>query len=260
MLQRIIIWNWVNSVIILIKKIPIPKEYFIIASNDVGSSLQDLIDKPSDLLTSLIKNWDTYCKTKITKTKEVPLDKSFLNYIKTFDFTIIKTYPIAQVVDEYLDTIYGNIRFGGRRLSLPTTLTPTDTIEWEEMPYISALLEAYSDELSIKIDTIKSLEAYSSYFKHLNRQRKDYYSAETIRRFVRDTLTDSQQFDVLKEEIYNGIIDTHEQEYDSGYKRLVEDLKQAAVTNTSKSMLDRKLHCIGNSERKETSYEKSSIN
>lgn len=98
-----------------------------------------------------------------------------MNYIKSFDFTIIKTYPIAQVVDEYLDTIYGNIRFGGRRLSLPTTLTPTDTIEWEEMPYISALLEAYS-----------------SYFKHLNRQRKDYYSAETIRRFVRDTLIDSQ--------------------------------------------------------------------
>lgn len=142
------------------KEIPIPKEYFIIASNDVGSSLQDLIDKPSDLLTSLIKNWDTYCKTKITKTKEVPLDKSFLDYIKSFDFTIIKTYPIAQVVDEYLDTIYGNIRFGGRRLSLPTTLTPTDTVESEEMPYISALLEAYSDELNIKIDTIKSLEAY----------------------------------------------------------------------------------------------------
>lgn len=202
------------------KEIPIPKEYFIIASNDVGSSLQDLIDK------------------------------SFLDYIRSFDFTIIKTYPIAQVIDEYLDTIYGNIRFGGRRLSLPTTLTPTDTVESEEMPYISALLEAYSDELNIKIDTIKSLEAYSSYFKHLNRQRKDYYSAETIRRFVRDTLTDSQQFDVLKEEIYNGIIDTHEQEYDSGYKRLVEDLKQAAVTNTSKSMLDSKLHCIGNSERK----------
>lgn len=47
--------------------------------------------------------------------------------------------------------------------------------------------------------------------------------------YYSDTLTDSQQFDVLKEEIYNGIIDTHEQEYDSGYKRLVEDLKQAEI-------------------------------
>ena len=227
-----------------------PKEYFIIASNDVGSSLQDLIDNPSNLLNNLIKNWDTYCKTKITKTLEIPLDKSFLDYVNSFDFTIIKTYPIAQVVDEYLDTIYGNIRFGGRRFSLPTILTPTDTIELNEMPYISALLEAYSDELNIKIDTTKSLEAYSAYFNHLNRQRKDYYSTETIRRFVRDTLTDSRQFDILKEEIYNGIIDTHEQEYDSGYKRLVADLQQATVINTSKSMLDSKLRCIGNSERK----------
>ena len=173
-----------------------------------------------------------------------------MDYINSFDFTIIKTYPIAQIVDEYLDTIYGNIRFGGRRLNIPAPLKPTDTIEPVEMPYISALLEAYSDELKVKIDTAKSLEAYGHYFKHLNRQRKDYYSAETIRRFVRDTLTDSQQFDILKEEIYNGIIDTHEQKYDSGYKRLVEDLKQASVTNTSKSMLDSKLHCIGNSERK----------
>ena len=231
-------------------EIPVPKEYFIIASNDVGSSLQDLIDNPPKLLDSLIKNWDAYCKSKITKTEEVLLDKPLLDYINSFDFAIIKTYPIAQIVDEYLDTIYGNIRFGGRRLNLPAPLKPTDTIEPVEMPYISALLEAYSDELKVKIDTTKSLEAYSNYFKHLNRQRKDYYSAETIRRFVRDTLTDSQQFDILKEEIYNGIIDTHEQEYDSGYKRLVEDLKQASVTNTSKSMLDSKLHCIGNSERK----------
>lgn len=65
-----------------------------------------------------------------------------------------------------------------------------------------------------------------------------------------DTLISSFQFDVLKEEIYNGIIDVHEQDYSTGYKRLVADLQQAAITNTSKSLLDSKLHCIGNCERK----------
>ncbi len=77
------------------KEIPVPKEYFIIASNDVGTSLQDLIDNPSTLITKLIENWDTYCKTKITKTVEIPLDAPFLDYINSFDFTIIKTYPIT---------------------------------------------------------------------------------------------------------------------------------------------------------------------
>ena len=236
------------------KDIPIPKNYFIIASNDVGSSLQDYIDNPPKLLSNLITNWDKYCKTKITKTTEVLLNDSFLDHVNSFDFTIIKTYPMAQVIDEYLDTIYGNVRFGGRKLNLPTTLTPADTIDSDEMTYISALLEAYSDEIGIQINNTESLKAYSNYFKHLNRQRKDYYSAETIRRFVRDTLTDSQQFDILKEEIYNGIIDIHEQDYDSGYKRLIADLQQATVTNTSKCLLDSKLHCIGNSERKGTCH------
>lgn len=232
------------------KEIPIPKEYYIIASNDVGSSLQDLIDNPKKLLLSLRKNWDKYCKTKISKTTEIILDKSMSNYIDSFDFTIVKTYPIAQVIDEYLDTIYGNIRFGGRKLSLPTPILPPNEIDLDEMPYVLALLEAYSDELGVQISDVKELEIYNTYFENLNRQRKDYYSAETIRRFVRDTLTDSQQFNVLKDEVYNGIIDTHEQDYDSGYKRLIEDLKQAAIINTSKCMLDSKLHCIGISERK----------
>lgn len=236
------------------KEIPIPKEYYIIASNDVGPSLQDLLDNPIELPSSLIKNWDTYCKTKITKTADISLDKSFSDYINSFDFAIVKTYPMAQVIDEYLDTIYGNIRFGGRRLNMPSLISPTEVIESDEMPYISALLEAYSDELGIQINTIENLKAYSTYFNNLNRQRKDYYSAETIRRFVRDTLTDSQQFNILKEEVFNGIIDTHEQDYDSGYKRLIADLQQAAIINTSKCMLDSKLHCIGVSERKGTCH------
>lgn len=232
------------------KEIPIPKEYFIVASNDVGSSLQDLLDNSANLRSSLTEHWDTYCKTKITKTTEVVLDNAFSDYINSFDFSIIKTYPMAQIIDEYLDTIYGNIRFGGRKLNLPSAILPDETIEQTELTYITALFEAYSEELGVQIDTIESLKAYDFYFKHLSRQRKDYYKAETIRHFVRDTLTDSQQFDILKEEIYNGIIDTHEQNYDSGYKRLVADLQQASITNTSKCLLDSKMHCIGNQERK----------
>lgn len=232
------------------KEIPTPNNYYLIASNDVGHSLQDMIDNPAELLSSLIENWEKYCKSKITKTIEIELDESMLDYIKSFDFSIIKTYPIAKIIDEYLNTIYGNIRFGGGRIDLPKAIELDEVLEAEELTYINALLEAYSEELKMNINTIEALKAYKTYFKHLNRQRKDYYSVETIRRFVRDTLTDTQQFEVLKEEIYNGIIDTHEKNYDSGYQRLVADLQQASQTNTSKSMLDSKLHCIGNSERK----------
>ena len=232
------------------KDIPLPKSYYIVASNDIGPTLQDLLDNSAQLLSSLLDNWDTYCRFKITKSKEINLDADLLGYIRSFDFSIIKTYPIAQIIDEHLNTIYGSIRFGTRTPTLPAPLSPSAEIDPEEMEYVSALLAAYSEELGMIIDTPKALEAYERFFSHFNRQRKDYYSAETIRRFVRDTLISSFQFDVLKEEIYNGIIDVHEQDYSTGYKRLVADLQQAAITNTSKSLLDSKLHCIGNCERK----------
>ena len=45
-------------------------------------------------------------------------------------------------------------------------------------------------------------------------------------------------------------IDVNSLNLDSIPKNKVEDLKQAAVINTSKCMLDSKLHCIGVSERK----------
>lgn len=212
--------------------------------------MQDLLDNSAQLLSSLLDNWDTYCGSKITKSKAINLDADLVEYIRSFDFSIIKTYPIAQIIDEHLNTIYGSIRFGTRIPTLPTPLSPNSEINSEEMEYVSALLAAYSEELGMTIDTPKALEAYDHFFTHFNRQRKDYYSAETIRRFVRDTLTSSIQFDVLKDEIYNGIIDVHEQDYSTGYKRLVADLQQAAITNTSKSLLDSKLHCIGNCERK----------
>ena len=236
------------------KEISVPKEYYIIASNDVGPSLQDLLDNPTELLSELIKNWDVHCKSKITKTTEVLLEKEFLDYVRAFDFTIIKTYPMSQIIDEYLDTIYGKIRFGGRSFTVPAVLAPSAKIEPEEMNYISALLEAYSEEIGVHVDSIETLKKYNTYFKHLNRQRKDYYCVETIRRFIRDTATDSRQFEVLKEEIYNGIIDVHEQDYENGYNRLVADLKQATIINTSKCLLDSKLHCIGSNERKGTCH------
>ena len=232
------------------KEIKVPKNYYIVASNDVGSSLMSLIENPNKISEELIKNWDKHCKDKITKTVKVDLDDAFIAYIKAFDFSIVSTYPIAKIIDEHIHTVYGSIRFGGESVDIGEVKAPDDHFANYEMKYITALLKAYSEELDVQIDTVEALKAYSRFFTHFGRQRKDYYSAETIRRFVRDTLTDGKQFDVLKNEIYDGIIDVHEQAYESGYKRLVADLTQAVKINTTKSLLDSKLNCVSNSVRK----------
>lgn len=233
-------------------EIKIPSNYYIVASNDIGHSLHDMLDNHELLKSNLIQNWEKKCKTKITSKQEIILEGELLEYVKKFDFSIIDTYPIAKIVNEHLDTVYGKIRFGGRNIDKPELLDVYDEIkeDEEEMEYIKALLEAYSEELNIKIDSVEMLKEYESFFNHMKRQRKDYFSAEAIRRFVRDTLTNAKHYDILKEEIYDGIIDVHEQDFENGYKRLLEDLKQAVRINTSRSLLDSKLNCIGSSERK----------
>ena len=64
------------------KDIPLPKSYYIVASNDIGPTLQDLLDNSAQLLSSLLDNWDTYCRFKITKSKEINLDADLLGYIR----------------------------------------------------------------------------------------------------------------------------------------------------------------------------------
>ncbi len=231
-------------------EIAMPRHYYIIASHDIGPALVGLLADHKELKKALINNWGNYCEKKITKSNDVKMEGQFLTYVEGFDFSIVEHYPIAKVIDEHLQTIYGNIRFGGQRLQRPEELEPAQEVDTDELAYIAALLEAYSDDLKINIDTVKALEAYENYFQHFSRQRKDYYKAETIRRFVRDTLTDTKEFDVLKSDIFDGIIDVHEKEYESGYQRLIADLQQAAIVNTSKSLLDSRLHFVGSGERK----------
>ncbi len=124
------------------KEIPVPKHYYIVASNNVGPKLQGMIDKPTQLRQELIVHWDDCCRDKITQVFEIALDGEFFEYVNKFNFGIIKSYPISQVIDEHINTIYGILRFGGREFCLPQKLTPPEVVEKEEMPYILALLEA----------------------------------------------------------------------------------------------------------------------
>lgn len=229
-------------------EIQIPKKYYIVASNDLGPSLSDLIVNTSKLKMELFANWDKYCRKSISN-EEIILNRTLKEYIGNFDFSKIEHIPITQVIDEHLKTKYGKLRFGGIKVNVPTVTQPNN-IEEEELPYVNALLEVYSEDSEIPIQSTDDLKKYNDYYTHFQRQRKDYYSIETIRRFVRDTFTDDNDFLCFKNEVYNGIIDVYEEKYKNGYQRLKEVLKQASQINTNKALLDSYLHLIGSSEKK----------
>ena len=228
-----------------------PKKYYIVASNDIGPKLNGLIEEPNELKKELKSNWDSYCKTKITGTESIDLTGDFEKYVDSFDFSIIKHYPIQAVIDEHLRTTYGRLRFGGVSVIIPEdVIAPPKTIEIDELIYVTELLKAYAEVIGIEDIKVESLESYPKYKQNFLRQRKDYYSAETIRRFVRDVFSDSKQFEILKNETYDGIIEIFEDEHPNGFERLNAVMKKASDVSTDRSLLTSKLHCIGNSEKK----------
>lgn len=234
----------------------VPRKYYIVASNDIGPSLKKIVDEPNKLKDELKANWNTYCKKGITTTQEVSLDSVMIQYIDSFDFSIVEHLPIQQIINEHINTIYGKIRFGGLVVDNPELIEPSSEIDSDEkeMPYIRELLRAYSEKEKRDIKNVEDLAAFPECKKNFNRQRKDYYAIETIERFVRDTFTNDNEFTCLKDEIYSGIIDVHEKNYTSGYERLNADLEQAVRVNTNKSLLDSKLNLIGNAQRKGTCH------
>lgn len=103
-------------------------------------------------------------------------------------------------------------------------------IEDKEMPYVHALVKVYGEEEGTELKSINEVDQFPRSKEHLSRQRKDYYSAEFVRRCMRDAydLEGDDQFDILEKEIYDGVIDTHTRKYDTGRERLDEVLSQAS--------------------------------
>ena len=141
---------------------------------------------------------------------------------------------------------------GKLNLTLPSALIPPGEVESHEMVYVTELLAAYADAAGIAELPKESLSQHPRYKNDFERRRKDYYAAETIRRGSRDIFreTDPAQFDILKCETYDGVIDEHSQNFPHGYARLNSVMTQAALLSIEKCLLSRLPNWIGNSEKK----------
>lgn len=125
---------------------------------------------------------------------------------------------------------------------------PTD----EELAYITELLEAYAEAAGVSELSRAALSGYPKYSDDLRQRRKEYYAAETIRRGTREVFkeSDSDQFELLKEETYDGIFDIHSQDYKSGFDRLLKVMTQVSAIQINKCSLSKLPEWIGNKEKK----------
>lgn len=206
-----------------------PKTYYFAASKGLGLKLKKLLTKPKELKSKLIENWEGYCKTKITDTKQIPLEGKLLAYLNNFDFSIFKMIPIAQMIVDHAGTVFYAKRFGTAGVpERPPVLPPPNEVQATESVYVRQLFDVYSEKLSKQLSEPSHLTGHPEMEEHFNRSREMFYHAESLRNFPRDSI-DPGAFDAIREEIYQGCKDTYDMDYKDGLTRLRSTVSHASI-------------------------------
>jgi len=181
----------------------VPENYYIVSSKGCGAKLTRLIEKPEQIKSAIIQNWNNKCKHSITKEKNIELDTEFKTFIKNFDFSIIHEITPLKFLEEFEKTKYYSSWFGLRKFKRKVPPEPSNIIGSNELTYVNKLYRAYGSVNKSNITNFKQLS--NKHQEHFNIQRKCFYSAEGLKEFSRDSLPTDETFIDLQNQIIDPV-------------------------------------------------------
>ena len=224
-----------------------PRQHFFVASQGIGTSLEQLLNKPDTLKAKSRENWEKHCANKITSTEETPLTGALKTHFEAFDFSIFTSKSHMELIEGHSTTGYHAVRFGGGLPLRPDPATPPETPAETESRYVRQLLDAYGDQLGTPMSDPGALDVHGPMKRDFLRQRERFYHAESLRNFARDTVPEGT-FAALQEEVHHSVIDICEGRHPDGFERMRATLIQAAalsITANPLSSVTKKQDCQG---------------
>lgn len=154
---------------------------------------------------------------------------------------IINCSPSAQATqDTAIDLkLINDIQEKIKALPRPADVPVPNVASQDERIYIEELCLAYGDAEGMDSFSVDDLSSFPDYSDDFEDRRIDFYAAETIRRGVLELKGSNLigQFDVLKDETYNGVKDTAKRTHPNGYERLLAVMEQAVITPVTNYIL-----------------------
>ena len=203
----------------------VPRRYYFVAPRGAGTSLSRLLANATKLRDELIANWDKHVKNAITATREVTLDAALRAYVDAFDFSIFGAKTALQLVDDHRTTPVHAARFGGGLPARPAAATPPALVAPAESRYVTQLLGAYTEHTGSLVPDPLAVPS-GKLRDHFHRQREAFYQAESLRVFARDSVP-TGTFEALQQDIFDGVIDTHDATHADGYEKVCSVTKAA---------------------------------
>ena len=204
-----------------------PNASFLLGKIDY-LNFQDVWDK-KEMVDSVIDAYiDDFAFFGITIRKDYECEDTSLCLQKIYEdlASAPKKEPIRKA-----KIINGQVIIGKKVIPLPDGLKTPTAIADEEAPYVNALLRVYAQSEKKPSITLEDLDTLTPYYSaHFKFQRETFYSAESVRRAVRDIFSDGiDAFDELTQETYDGIQHLMIMPHKNGYDRLTKVISFVAT-------------------------------
>jgi hypothetical protein len=235
----------------------VPRRHYFVAPHGMGTTLAGYFADPAALKRAVIEKWDAQVAGNITAKQAIALDGKFLAYVGAFDFSVFGAKTTLEIIEAHRTCPHHAIRFGGGLPPRPIPGAPPEQIASAESRYIAQLLAAYGDYKKCAVPDIQALKTWQPLNEHFLRQREAFYNAEALRVFARDTVP-AGTFELLQDDIHDGVIDVHDADYPDGYARVrkvtqaARDLQitaNALITRTHPKDRDGICHQLANEDR-----------
>lgn len=213
-----------------------PRRHYFVCSQDVGTSLEKLLNKPADLKAKMAENWEKHCLNGITSTASITLSGKLADHFEAFDFSIFSSRSLVELIEGHSKTGFHAVRFGGGLPPRPDPSLPPEKPAENESRYIRQLLDAYGDHLGASLPDHAALDPHKALKRDYLRQRERFYHAKSLRNFARDTVPEGT-FDALQDEIYHGVIDVCDSSHANGFARMKATVAQASSVAATSSPL-----------------------
>lgn len=221
----------------------IPERYYIVTHKGIGPALNDLIDQPEKLRCELIDNWDSRCKSKITKSNKIDLTGDFKKYVEEFDFSILEEKTLMEILDEHRHTPYHHLIFGTglRARPAPSPLPPV--IGQSELKYIQQLYLVYAEKLNRPINDESDFNNENDLVTLFNRARRGFFSVEDLRKYSQEALLE-EVFDNLVEQYFHFLDIVVRKTYPNSYEKLQNTQSDACTLQINSNGLNDHLDII----------------
>lgn len=202
----------------------LPDRYVFVAPRGCGATLNRLLSKPTELKKKFLELLDT--RGAATRLYTEPALRSIRELAESTDFSIFQSLEFNEMLDTHRKTPYFAARFGSALPARPTVEQAPMYPSPSEAIYVKKLVDIYSEQDPASCSDVDSVTAHAKHGPHLQRQREAFYNAEALRLYARDSVPGGT-YELLQDDIYNGVVDIAETNYPSGLDRLRAVLTQS---------------------------------